>query len=377
MAPHQADVVVLGLGPAGRAVAHRAARHGLTVTAIDPHPHRRWTPTYAAWADELPGWLPEAAIAATVPAPSVYTTREVRVPRAYCILDTPALQDGLGLGPVRVVAARAVRAGGDRVILDDGSTVRARAVVDARGTSPNPGVPHQTAFGLVLPAETAAPALAGQRAWIMDWRRDNGARAGEPASFLYAVPLGGGNYLLEETCLAGRPALSLRVLEQRLRHRLHRRGVTLSGHERSERVRFALLPPRSAGTGSSPVAFGSRAGLMHPGTGYSVAASLATADRLVGALAGHTRPDRAVRPVPARAVHALHSIGLRVLLRLDPDRIPDFFDSFFALPVSRQRAYLSEWDTLSGTVCAMRAVFAAAPADIRRVILGSLVPLPR
>ncbi|MGB7384979.1 MAG: lycopene cyclase family protein, partial [Rhodococcus sp. (in: high G+C Gram-positive bacteria)] len=87
---HSAEVVVLGLGPAGRALTHRAAAAGLDVIAIDTHPARRWTPTYSAWLDELPEWLPRAVIASVTDTPAAWTTKRHAIDRTYCVLDTSA-----------------------------------------------------------------------------------------------------------------------------------------------------------------------------------------------------------------------------------------------------------------------------------------------
>ena len=39
------DVAVVGLGPAGRALASRCAARGLSVLAVDPRPEAVWAPT--------------------------------------------------------------------------------------------------------------------------------------------------------------------------------------------------------------------------------------------------------------------------------------------------------------------------------------------
>ncbi|HEX2857892.1 MAG TPA: lycopene cyclase family protein, partial [Propionibacteriaceae bacterium] len=56
------DVAVVGLGPAGRALAHRLLARGARVLAVDPHPERPWLPTYGGWAHQLPDWLPERVV---------------------------------------------------------------------------------------------------------------------------------------------------------------------------------------------------------------------------------------------------------------------------------------------------------------------------
>ncbi|MGW6693060.1 lycopene cyclase family protein [Rhodococcus sp. NPDC054953] len=363
------DLLVLGLGPAGRALAHRAAAAGLGVVAVDPAPDRPWTPTYGAWADELPRWLDPDVVATRVPRPTVWAGGRHRIDREYVVLDNGALVAALDLGAVRVLRGRAARADAAGVTLADGTRVAARAVVDARGVRRAPGLAEQTAYGIVVSGAVARPALGGADALFMDWRGDNGAAAGAPPSFLYAVPLGSDRVLLEETCLVGRPALPLPVLRTRLRTRLAARGVAAADDAPVERVRFPVHAPRQDLFG-----FGSRGGLAHPGTGYSVAASLACADAVVHALVTGGDPAAAVWPAPARAVRALRGIGLRALLTLPPQRVPAFFGQFFALPVAAQRAYLSDRADPVAVAAAMWRLFTGAPMPVRRTLIGATFP---
>ncbi|MER2204401.1 MAG: lycopene cyclase family protein [Rhodococcus sp. (in: high G+C Gram-positive bacteria)] len=77
-----ADVVIVGGGPAGRALATRCIARQLTVVIVDPHPRRVWTPTYSAWADELPSWLPDEVIASRIQRPSVWAEEQKTLDRA-------------------------------------------------------------------------------------------------------------------------------------------------------------------------------------------------------------------------------------------------------------------------------------------------------
>jgi lycopene beta-cyclase len=367
-----ADLAVVGLGPAGRALAHRATAAGLDVIAVDPHPDRRWTPTYAAWCDELPGWLDGHAVAAArVERPRVWTTHEHVLARPYCVLDNDALRAALDLGSARVLAGTAADVEPDRVILRDGSRLRARQVIDARGAQPARGLAEQTASGVVVSGEAALPVLGDGEAWFMDWRADNGAAPDEIPSFLYAVPLGRDRVLLEETCLVGRPGLSQDVLRTRLETRLRARRVPVAANGERERVRFPVQVPRAAGAAAS---FGARAGLMHPGTGYSVAASLSAVDGLVGAILDDDDPTAALWPTAARAVRGLREVGLRALLRLPPALTAEFFEAFFDLPAGRQRAYLSERADPVAVGLAMAAVFRRAPNPVRRTLARAALP---
>ena len=57
---HDADVCVVGAGPAGLALAAQLARRGLAVVCVDPH--GAWPARYSLWLDEardleVVGWL--------------------------------------------------------------------------------------------------------------------------------------------------------------------------------------------------------------------------------------------------------------------------------------------------------------------------------
>ncbi|WP_233266775.1 lycopene cyclase family protein [Tomitella fengzijianii] len=359
------DLAVVGLGPAGRALAHRAAARGLDVVGIDPRPHRGWHATYAAWVDEVPDWLGDDVWRARLPRPRVHGVQERALDRAYGIFDNAALRRRLDLSGVRVITGSAEIPALSAVTLRDGRRIDARRVVDARGVRPDPELAEQTAFGVVVPADVAAPALDGGEAWFMDWRPDNAAIDGAPPSFLYAMPLGEGTVLLEETCLVGRPGLPLRELRRRLVARLSARGVEIPADVAVERVRFPVQAPRRGG--SAP-AFGARAGLMHPGTGYSVAASLSAADTVVDSLVRDRDPSRALWPWQARTVRHLRDVGLSALLSLDPAATARFFDAFFALPAARQGAFLSGRADVAGTAAAMWSLFRAVDPATRRTL---------
>ncbi|MCX5045139.1 lycopene cyclase family protein [Aldersonia sp. NBC_00410] len=362
-----ADVAIVGLGPAGRALAHRCVERGLRVAAIDPHPQRPWRATYAAWADELPAWLPPTVIASSV-APMAWTNAAHRLDRQYCVLDNAALRNATVLDGAQVIADRATELTPGLVTLGAGGTVAARIVVDARGTGAAAGAATQTAFGMVVDTATADPVLGDADALFMDWRADNGSAPDAPRSFLYAVPLGDDRVLLEETCLVGRPALELGVLRDRLRTRLSARGLTPGGDETVERVRFAVESP--AGLPGVP-AFGARGGLMHPCTGYSVASSLAAADLAAATIAHGDDLTAALWPLRARAVAAMRATGLRTLLTAPPEQIVPFFAAFFALPDRLQRAYLSGRLDAPGTAAAMASMLVRCPAPIRSTMLRS------
>jgi len=72
----------------------------------------------------------------------------------------------------------------------------------------------------------------------------------------------------------------------------------------------------------------------------------------------------------AVAVHRLRRIGLEALLRMPPEAVPDFFETFFALPARHRHAYLSGRDDLAGHLAAMGALFGHADVRLRRRLVS-------
>ncbi|RZT86258.1 lycopene cyclase (CrtL-type) [Pseudonocardia sediminis] len=382
-----ADVVVLGGGPAGRALAGECAARGLRTTLVDPAPDRPWRNTYGAWAADLPPGVPDSAIGSRSRA-RMFGTGEHTVEGTYLVLDTAGLRAHLdaGLGEVRVLAGRVHEVDAQpahTVTLADGRVLTAGVVVDATGapstlrpSRPGPAV-EQTAYGVVVPEAVAAPLVGPGEAVFMDWRAHHG-HTGWP-TFLYAVPYGDGTVLLEETSLARRPGLPLSELRGRLHTRLLRHGVRVPDGAPVEKVRFPVDEPRAP---AHPVAFGAATPLVHPASGFSVATALTLAPAVADALAAHlpgsptaatTAAAAVLWPAPARTVHRLRHLGLRTVLDLPPGLVPAFFDAFFRLPQRDRAAFLSGRDDLAGTVRAMGALSLTATAPVRLRMLRSAV----
>ena len=360
-------MAVVGLGPAGRTLAARCAALGLDVLAVDPRPDAVWTPTYGVWEDELVG-LPTDVARARWTAPQVRAGSEHRLARTYLVLDNARVQEALPLTGVEVRPDR----------LDDTGVMAlrsaARVVVDARGARPAGRVPDdpepaQTAFGIVVPAESAAPALQGAEALLMDWRTDwapdGVAPPGSTPSFLYAIGLGDGTMLLEETCLAAAPGMPIEELRHRLRRRLLARGVDPAAVESPLDREVVRIPMRGRGQPPVPgtLALGTAGRGGHLVTGYSVAHALSRGRSLAEEIARGSVPDEVD---PVRPVDALREAGLRALLRLDVDGTLALFDGFGRLPAHRQRAFMSRDARPSAVAGAMWSMFADMPWSGRR-----------
>lgn len=400
------DLLVAGGGPAGWAAARACARRGLDVVLVDPRPDRTWRHTYGTWRHELPCAGPDALPADVVAAHDVgwaIATRTHRLEDEYAVLDTAALQRALHDDGVRVLRGKVTAAGVDGAVLADGTEVPAALVADATGavqaltTRRRAGRrAEQTAVGVVVDEDTAAR-VTGGRLVFMDWRPLHGL-PGWP-TFLYAVPLGGGRVLLEETSLARRPGLPLPELAERLRRRLRAAGlrdaeIPLDDPAHVEHVRFPVDTPDHRSP-AGVVALGAAASFVHPATGFSVARSLRIATRLADSII--TRPDhrvavdgadratrarRAIGGGRARVVHEMRRRGLDVLLRLPPAEVPAFFEGFFSLPVRPRRAYLGSCgtggsdrsdDDVVESVRAMLSVFGRLTPRLRgHLIAGTL-----
>jgi lycopene beta-cyclase len=300
------------------------------------------------------------------------------------VLDVPALRshlDGeLERAGVEVRAGRVTGpAGPGEVALADGTRVHARMLVDAGGHRQPLRAPdreprvhaEQTAYGVVVDEACAAPLVAPGEALFMDWRPDHG-ETGWP-TFLYAVPLGGGRVLLEETSLARRPGLPQPVLRRRLRARLARHGIAVPDAAAVEHVRFPVDTPRHRTPGV--LGFGAAAPLVHPASGFSVADSLTLAPVVASALAegGLAATGDVLWPARAQAVHRFRRVGLEAVLRMPPSEVPDFFEVFFALPARHRWAYLGGRDDLGGTAAVMATLFARSGWRLRaRLVMPAL-----
>ena len=395
------DIAIIGDGPAGSALAGSCVRAGLAALLVGDDAD--WAPTYSTWADDLPGvdagGLIDVDDVLSTSSSEVwaYGAKPHRLQRRYVTLDNERLRDALRAGGAhrtgrveRVVATRITDPDGHRLELSDGTSIRARAVIDATGWPGRFAAPSgsqasawQTALGIVLPGPPAGE--LGQPTF-MDFRRV-AAPDGAPSTvgphgvttFCYSLPVSDG-WLVEETVLAAEPAIEPIALLPRLAARLGRHpDSVLAGALRTEYVRIPL--GGSGPTSDRPiVAFGAAAGYVHAATGFSVAASIRAAPRVATALAAalssgsgviDSQPvAEAVWPTQLRRTRVLHDFGLDVLLDLDDDDVRAFFDAFFELSTDDWSAYLRV-DTPPKDVSAVMArLFRSSSWQVRRRLAG-------
>ena len=366
------DVLVLGAGPAGLALAAACGRVGLSVAVLAPDPEAPWEPTYGAWAAELPPEWPawaEATFAEAVV--HVDDTRRHGLLGPYVRVDGRKLQASL-------LASVPDRRQGTA---EDAPT--ATVVVDATGAG-SPRVPRrsvadpgwQTAGGELREVDGAPDELL-----LMDWRGPP-PPPGEPPSFLYAMPLPDGRWFAEETVLVARPELPPDALRLRLAQRLDRMGVRVHARHAVERCRIPMGMPLPTG---AVAAFGAAAGFIHPATGYSLATSLRLADpaarALAAALGGEARGGAnaalhdACWPADRVRAWAFYRFGMEALLRMDLGSVREFFDTFFRHSPEVWRAWLGGDLPPAGIASAMLAHFGRVGWKVRgQLVATSLGP---
>jgi lycopene cyclase-like protein len=384
------DILVLGAGPAGLALAAACATTGSSVTVVAPAPDAPWPRTFALWADELPALGEAAVVAATWDAPRVWIDEETALdlPARYVRLDAPALQRSLIVrcrrAGVALCAGTAVDVvhdpTGSTVLLASGEVLRASMVVDATG----PATPFirriearapafQSAVGELIETDGELPMA------LMDFR----GPPLDPPSFLYALPLGPGpgsapgvqRVFVEETVLASRVPVSRAELSMRLHRRLAGAGVRTLRVIEHEVCSIPLGVARPD-PGQRTVAFGAAASFVHPATGYQLARAFAMAPPVAGALAGGGSPEARSRrayaamwPSSARGSWDLFTFGLEAICRLDHARLCAFLRAFFALSPGAWGSFLRGTATPGAVALAMaQLVVRADPAVTARIL---------
>ncbi len=394
------DVLIIGAGPAGVALAAALADAGLRVGGLAPQDAQTpWPNTYGIWRDEIDD-LGLAHLLGPRFANVVVYAGGARhdLGRDYGLFDNARLQSHLlarcargGMTWRQGSAARIDHAAAaSTVTTTTGAQVSARVVVDASGHKAalvqrpaQAAVAQQVAYGVV--GRFSAPPVDNGQLVLMDYRTDH-LRSTElalPPTFLYAMDLGGGRYFVEETSLASYPAVSFDFLRDRLQRRLARQGVAVAAVEHEEYCLFPMNLPLPH-TDQQVLAYGGAASMVHPASGYQVGAALRRAAPLAQALAAALADPAATPAQVARAgwqtlwpraavrKHLLYSFGLQSLLRCDAPTLSAFFGAFFRLPRARWAGYLSNQLATPEVLATMWQLFRHAPNDVRRLLMGSV-----
>jgi lycopene beta-cyclase len=168
-------------------------------------------------------------------------------------------------GPCLRLGAEVTEVGRTHVALADGTQLRAKLVLDARGPESAPGAAggYQKFVGVEL---LVAPGHGLREPMLMDAcvRQSDGFR------FIYTLPLAEERVLVEDTFFSDGPALNDAAIEQDLLAYASTLGLTVRGVVRRERGVLPLPFARPLlGPARSPIRIGYGGGLFHPLTGYS------------------------------------------------------------------------------------------------------------
>ncbi|KAK1428887.1 hypothetical protein QVD17_17727 [Tagetes erecta] len=373
------DLVVVGGGPSGLAVAQQVSEAGLTVCSIDPSPKLIWPNNYGVWVDEFEAMDLLDCLDTTWSSAVVYidekSTKSLNRPYARVNrkqLKTKMLQKCIANG-VKFHQAKVIKVIHEELksllICNDGVTIQATLVLDATGFSRslvqydkpyNPG--YQVAYGIL--AEVEEHPFDVDKMLFMDWRDSHldqnleiKARNSRIPTFLYAMPFSSTRIFLEETSLVARPGLKMEDIQERMAYRLKHLGIKVKSIEEDERCVIPMggplpvLPQRVLGIGGT-------AGMVHPSTGYMVARTLAAAPIVAKSIIRYLNNEksmvadvtgddlaagiwRELWPIERRRQREFFCFGMDILLKLDLEGTRRFFDAFFDLEPRYWHGFLS------------------------------------
>jgi lycopene beta-cyclase len=378
MAPEY-DVLVLGTGAAGLALAARLAASGRSdrrVALVDTVPEPVAGRIWAYWSDRRTGL--DAAVSARwsrlcVVAggrrleldPSPFSYRLVRGEDLAAAVEPLVRRSGFTrlTGAVHSLADD----GPDAVRVEiAGATVRARWVLDSRPPpAPDPDQVRLRFLGWEV--RTDRPAFDPRCATFMDFS----SRVPGEVRFCYLLPTAADTALVEVAAFVAGPA-ARHDLADALADYLTRVWALPSWHllrQEAGDLPLRVGVPRRAGPRVLRV--GAAGGMLKPSTGYAFDRIVRDADAVVSSLDRFGHPWALPR---RRRRHAWLDRVLLDLVRDDPDAIEPAFARMFARnPVPRVLRFLDE-DT--GPVEELRLIAALPPAPFVRAALG-LAPRPR
>ncbi|PWA42815.1 lycopene beta-cyclase [Artemisia annua] len=341
------DLVVVGGGPSGLAVAQQVSEAGLTVCSIDPSPKLIWPNNYGVWVDEFEAMDLLDCLDTTWASAVVYidenSTKSLNRPYARVNrkqLKTKMLQKCISNG-VKFHQAKVIKVVHEEfkslLICNDGVTIQATLVLDATGFSRslvqydkpyNPG--YQVAYGIL--AEVEEHPFDVDKMLFMDWRDSHLGknteimeRNSKIPTFLYATGVKNGRYTRK----------NVKSIEED-----ERCVIPMGGP-------LPVLPQRVLGIGGT-------AGMVHPSTGYMVARTLAAAPIVAKSIIQYLNSEKMLSgtdlsaevwrdlwPIERRRQREFFCFGMDILLKLDLEGTRRFFDAFFDLEPRYWHGFLS------------------------------------
>lgn len=409
------DLVVIGCGPAGLALAAESAKLGLRVGLIGPD--LPFTNNYGVWEDEFKDLGLGGCIEHVWKDTIVYLddTDPILIGRSYGRVSRHLLHEELlrrcvesGVTYLGSKVERISEAadGHSLVACDHGITVPCRLATVASGAASGklleyevggPRVSVQTAYGVEVEVENNPydPSLMV----FMDYRDIVKQKVpcveDEYPTFLYVMPMSSTRVFFEETCLASKDAMPFDLLKEKLMSRLETMGVRILKTYEEE---WSYIPVGGSlpNTEQKNLAFGAAASMVHPATGYSVVRSLSEAPNYASVIANILKRDRSkgklmhgrsnanismqawntLWPQERKRQRAFFLFGLALILQLDIEGIRKFFHTFFRLPSWMWQGFLGSSLSSADLIVFAFYMFVIAPNDMRKCLVGHLMSDP-
>ncbi|KAI9191968.1 hypothetical protein LWI28_016196 [Acer negundo] len=409
------DLVVIGCGPAGLALAAESAKLGLNVGLIGPD--LPFTNNYGVWEDEFKDLGLERCIEHVWRDTIVYLDDgdPIMIGRAYGRVSRHLLHEellrrcvesGVSYLSSKVESITESTTGHRLVACDHGIIVPCRLATVASGAASGklleyevggPRVSVQTAYGVEVEVENNPydPSLMV----FMDYRdyikQEVPCLEAEYPTFLYAMPVSSTRVFFEETCLASKDGIPFDVLKKKLMARLEKMGIRVLKTYEEE---WSYIPVGGSlpNTEQRNLAFGAAASMVHPATGYSVVRSLSEAPNYASAIANilkqghfkgrliHESSDENISmqawntlwPQERKRQRAFFLFGLALIVQLDIGGIRSFFRTFFQLPKWMWRGFLGSSLSSGDLVLFAFYMFVIAQNDMRKSLIQHLLSDP-
>ncbi|XP_034700574.1 lycopene epsilon cyclase, chloroplastic isoform X2 [Vitis riparia] len=372
------DLVVIGCGPAGLALAAESAKLGLSVGLIGPD--LPFTNNYGVWEDEFKDLGLGRCIERVWRDTIVYLDDgdPILIGRAYGRVNRHLLHEEL-LKRLATVASGA--ASGKLLQYEVGG----------------PRVSVQTAYGVEVEVENNPydPSLMV----FMDYRDHIKQKVQclevQYPTFLYVMPMSPTRVFFEETCLASKDAMPFDLLKKKLMSRLETMGIRII---RTYEEEWSYIPVGGSlpNTEQKNLAFGAAASMVHPATGYSVVRSLSEAPKYASVIANilkrsHSKDiftrGRSTGNISMKAWNTLWPqerkrqrsfflFGLALILELDIEGIRAFFHTFFRLPNWMWQGFLGSTLSSADLILFAFYMFILAPNQMRMCLIKHLLSDP-
>ncbi|XP_030465233.1 lycopene epsilon cyclase, chloroplastic [Syzygium oleosum] len=409
------DLVVIGCGPAGLALAAESAKLGLTVGLIGPD--LPFTNNYGVWEDEFKDLGLAKCIEHVWKDTIVYLddSKPILIGRAYGRVSRHLLHEelldrcvksGVSFLSSKVESIFEAVDGYSLVACEHNVVIPCRLATVASGAASGkllqyevggPRVSVQTAYGVEVEVENHPydPNLMV----FMDYRdyikQEIPCSEAHSPTFLYAMPMSSTRVFFEETCLASKDAMPFDVLKEKLMLRLETLGVRITKTYEEE---WSYIPVGGSlpNTEQKNLAYGAAASMVHPATGYSVVRSLSEAPNYASAIAnilkaGQVKGTHAYKrsngnismqawntlwPLERKRQRAFFLFGLALILQLDIEGIRTFFHTFFRLPRWMWQGFLGSTLSSADLVLFAFYMFVIAPNDLRMGLVRHLLSDP-